>query len=115
MTRGEIYWADLVPRSASEQTGRRPMIVVSHDGFNRTTGWKSIIVVPISTSASQARRGPTVVELAGASTGLPKTSFAVCHQVTTLDRAKLTRKTGTLPPEFLLSVEEALKAAMDLD
>jgi mRNA interferase MazF len=115
MTRGEIYWADLVPRSGSEQTGRRPVIVVSSDGFNRTAGWKSIIVVPISTSASQARRGPTVVELPGASTGLPKTSFAVCHQVTTLDRAKLTRKAGTLPSEFLRSVEEALKAAMDLD
>lgn len=115
MNRGEIYWADLVPRSGSEQTGRRPVIIVSHDGFNRTAGWKSIIVVPISTSASQGRRGPTVVELPGGSAGLPKASFAVCHQVTTLDRAKLTRKAGTLPSEFLRRVEEALKAAMDLD
>jgi mRNA interferase MazF len=115
MIRGEIYWADLVPRSGSEQTGRRPVIVVSHDGFNRTLGWKSIIVVPISTSASRGRRGPTVVELPGASTGLPKASFALGHQVTTLDRAKLTRKAGTLPSEFLRRVEEALKAAMDLD
>ena len=72
MTRGEIYWADLVPRSGSEQTGRRPVIVVSSDGFNRTPGWMSIIVVPISTSGSQGGRGPTVVELPGASTGLPK-------------------------------------------
>ncbi len=115
MTRGEIYWADLVPRSGSEQTGRRPVIVISHDGFNRTPGWMSIIVVPISTSASQGRRGPTVVELPGASAGLSKTSFAVCHQVTTLDRAKLTRKAGALPAEFLRRVEEALRAAMDLD
>jgi len=115
MTRGEIYWAELVPRSGSEQTGRRPVIVVSQDGFNRTPGWMSIIVVPISTSASQGRRGPTVVELPGASAGLPKTSFALCHQVTTLDRAGLTRKAGTLPSEFLRKLEEALKAAMDLD
>jgi mRNA-degrading endonuclease toxin of MazEF toxin-antitoxin module len=35
--------------------------------------------------------------------------------VTTLDRAKLTRKAGTLPPEFLREVEVALKAAMDLE
>jgi mRNA-degrading endonuclease toxin of MazEF toxin-antitoxin module len=56
-----------------------------------------------------------VVELPGASTGLPKTSFAVCHQVTTLDRAKLTRKVGTLPSEFLRRVEEAIKAALDLE
>lgn len=115
MKRGEIYWADLVPRSGSEQTGRRPVIVVSHDGFNQTPGWRSIIVVPISTSTAQGARGPTVVAMPGASAGLPKASFAVCHQVTTLDRAKLTRKSGTLPPEFLREVEAALKAAMDLD
>jgi mRNA interferase MazF len=115
MNRGEIYWADLVPRSGAEQTGRRPVIVVSHDGFNRTPGWKSIIVVPISTSASQGKRGPTVVELPAGSTGLPKANFAVCHQVTTLDRAKLTRKAGTLSSEVLQRVGEALKASMDLD
>ena len=115
MKRGEVYWADLVPRSGSEQTGRRPVILVSHDGFNQTPGWRSIIVVPISTSSSQGNRGPTVVELSGGAAGLAKTSFAVCHQVTTLDRAKLTKRIGALPPELLRDVEEGLKAAMDLE
>lgn len=114
MRRGEVYWADLVPRSGSEQTGRRPVILVSHDGFNQTSSWRSIIVVPISTSTSQGRRGPTVVEIPGGAAGLPRACFAVCHQVTTLDRAKLTRKIGVLSPEILRVVEEALKAAMDL-
>ena len=40
--------------------------------------------------------------------GLPKTSFAICHQVTTLDRAKMTKRIGTLPPAFLHEVEEGL-------
>lgn len=115
MKRGEVFWADLVPRSGSEQTGRRPVILVSHDGFNETPAWRSVIVVPISTSASQGKRGPTVVELPGGAAGLPKTSFAVCHQVTTLDRAKLTKRIGVLPPESLREVEGGLKAAMDLD
>jgi hypothetical protein len=30
-----------------------------------------------------------------------KAGFAVCHQATTLDWAKLTRKAGTLPLELL--------------
>ena len=115
MKRGEGYWADLVPRSGSEQRGHRPVILLSHDGFNQTPAWRSIIVVPISTSASQGKRGPTVVELTGGTAGLPKASFAVCHQVTTLDRAKLKRKVGTLTPELLRELEEALKAVMDLD
>ena len=46
---------------------------------------------------------------------MPKASLAVCHQVTTLDRAKLTRKIGTLPSESMREVEGALKAAMDLE
>ena len=115
MKRGDVYWADLVPRSGSEQKGRRLVIVVPHDGFNQTAGWKSIIVVPISTSSSQGKRGPTVIELSGGAAGLPKTSFAVCYQVSTPDRAKLTKKVGSLPAEVLREVEEGLKAAMDLD
>jgi mRNA-degrading endonuclease toxin of MazEF toxin-antitoxin module len=39
----------------------------------------------------------------------------VCHQVTTLDRAKLTRRIGVLSPTLLASIEEGLKAALDLD
>lgn len=115
MKRGDVYWADLVPRSGSEQRGRRPVVVLSHDGFNQTPGWRSIIVVPISTSSKQGKRGPTVIELLGGTAGLPKTSFAVCHQVTTLDRAKLTKRVGSLSTEPLHEVEEGLKAAMDLD
>ena len=115
MKRGEVYWADLVPRSGSEQTGRRPVILVSHDGFNQTPGWRSIIVVPISTSSSQGKRGPTVIELSGETAGLPKRSFAVCHQVTTLDRAKLAKRLGVLSSESLREVEEGLRAAMDLE
>lgn len=115
MNRGEVYWADFAPRSGSEQAGRRPVIVISDDAFNQTPGWRSIIVVPVTTSSSQGRRGPTVVELSGGVAGLFRTSFAVCHQVTTLDRAKLTKRVGELPSEALRAVEDGLRAAMDLD
>ncbi len=115
MRRGEVFWADLVPRSGAEQAGRRPVIVVSHDGFNQTPGWRSIIVVPISSSSAQSRRGPTVVEIQGGIAGLTQTSVAVCHQVTTLDRAKITQRLGTLPPNYVRDLEAALKAALDLD
>lgn len=114
MRRGDVYWADLVPRSGSEQTGRRPVIVISHDGFNETPGWRSVIVIPISTSGAQARRGPSVVDLGRGIGGLPAQSFALCHQITTLDRSKLSRRIGTLPAPALTNVEEGLRAAMDL-
>ncbi len=114
MTRGELYWADLHPRSGAEQSGRRPVIVVSHDGFNAIPAWRSIIVVPLSTSARQARRGPTTVSLPRGVAGLRKESVALCHQVTTLDRSKLTVRIGALPRPYLEDVGLALRAAMDL-
>jgi mRNA-degrading endonuclease toxin of MazEF toxin-antitoxin module len=115
MKRGDVYWADLIPRSGSEPTGRRPVVLMSHDGFTQNPGWRSIIVVPISTSISQGKRGPTVVEIPGGVAGLSKARVAVCHQVTTLDRAKLTKRIGALSPDFMSDVEGGIKAAMDLD
>lgn len=114
MQRGDVYWADLTPRSGSEQRGRRPVIIVSHDGFNQTPSWRSIIVVPVSTSTAQARRGPTAIYLPQGSAGLERASIALCHQVTTLDRAKCTQQVGTLSSDLLQQIESGLKAALDL-
>jgi len=114
LKRGEVYWADLVPRSGSEQTGRRPVIVLSHDAFNQTPSWRSVIVVPLSTSQAQARRGPTAIPLPAGTGGLKKAGVALCHQVTTLDRSKLTSRIGALPPAVLQQIEEGLKAALGM-
>ena len=114
MRRGDVFWAELSPRSGSEQQGRRPVIVLSHDAFNDIPTWQSVIVIPCSTSGAQRRRGPTSVVLASGTGGLAEDSIAVCHQVTTLDRAKLTRKVGSLPPSVLRSVEDGLKVAVGL-
>jgi mRNA interferase MazF len=112
--RGEIYWADLAPRSGSEQMGRRPVVVVSHDGFNQTPAWRSIIVVPLSTSPAQQRRGPTAVQLSKGTAGLRRESVALCHQVTTLDRAKLVQRIGDLPAASLRRMNDGLRAALAL-
>jgi mRNA interferase MazF len=109
-----VFWADLRPRSGAEQRGRRPVIVVSNDGFNLTPSWRSVIIVPISTSEAQARRAPTTVLLPAGSARLRRPSVALCHQVTTLDRAKLTDRLGILPAELVARIDDALRAALDL-
>lgn len=114
MKRGDIYRATLAPRSGSEQQGDRPVIVISHDAFNQVATWRSVIVVPLSTSPAQARRGPTAVPLPAGAAGLKRDSVALCHQVTTLDRRKLSARLGTLPAPLLSQVGEALKIAQDL-
>jgi mRNA interferase MazF len=113
--RGDVFWAELRPRSGSEQRGRRPVIVISNDGFNLTPAWRSVIVIPVSTSEAQLRRGPTAVALAAGAGGLPRAGVAICHQVTTLDRGKLIERLGTLSDAALAAVESGLKAALDLN
>ena len=63
---------------------------------------------------AQAGRGPSAVLLPQGAAGLGKDSVALCHQVTTLDRSKLTQRIGELNSTELRKVEDGLKAAMDL-
>ena len=115
MKRGDVFLADLHPRSGSEQRGRRPVIVVSRDSFNLAAGWQSVIVVPCSTSSNQRRRGPTAAFLPGGVGGLETDSVALCHQITTLDRSKLIVHLGTLSSVEMTAVDEGILAAVDLD
>jgi mRNA interferase MazF len=114
MRRGEIWEAELRPRSGAEQSGRRPVLVISNDGFNEIEAWRSVVVVPFSTSDKQRARGPTAVPLKKGAGGLRKGSVAVCHQVTTLDRDKLVVRWGALDAGELAAVEDGLRAALDL-
>lgn len=114
MKRSDIYWADLFPRSGSEQKGRRPVVILSHDAFNQTPTWQSIIIVPLSTSEKQLRRGPTAIFISKTLTNLKEDSVALCHQITTLDRSKLTEKIGVLPLSALQEIEKGIRAAIDL-
>jgi mRNA interferase MazF len=114
MRRGEIWEAELRPRSGSEQSGRRPVLVISNDGFNEIDAWRSVVVVPCSTSDKQRARGPTAIPLKKGAGGLRKGSVVVCHQITTLDREKLITRWGALDASELAAVEAGLRAALDL-
>ena len=89
MVRGDVYWVELTPRSGAEQTGRRPCIVVSSDAFNLAVGWRSVTVVPLTTSERWLRVSPTTIVLQKGESNLPERCAAMVHQVTTIDRAKL--------------------------
>lgn len=115
MKRGEVYWANVAPRSGSEQQGMRPVILLSHDGFNNVTAWRSIIVIPVSTSERQAGRGPTAIALVAGEGGLAEASTVLCHQITTLDKSKLTTRIGVLSDKALARVEAGLCKAIGLE
>jgi len=114
MKRGEIYWANLRPRSGSEQSGRRPVLIISNDGLNCIENWRSVIVVPLSSSLMQVFRSPSIVLLLSGTAGLLKDSLVICHQVTTIDKGKISEKIGTLSKEKMKLVHDSLKKTLEV-
>ena len=101
--RGEIRWADLSPTKGREQTGLRPVLILSHDVFNERSG--TVIAVAI-TSQSQKAGFPLTLEL---KTGdLPRRSWAKISQVRTLSTERMGKLIGKLSQEELTRVIEGL-------
>lgn len=101
--RGDVLWAELDPTKGREQSGRRPVVVISHDVFNERSG--TVIAVAV-TSQPQRAGFPLTLELT--SGGLPKRSWVKISQVRTLSVERLGRRLGRVSPEELLRVVEGL-------
>jgi len=81
MRRGEIWLVGLDPAEGHEQKGRRPVLVISPDAFNRIT--KVPVVLPITSGGSFARTAGFAVSLTGA--GTHTTGVIRCDQPRALD------------------------------
>jgi mRNA-degrading endonuclease toxin of MazEF toxin-antitoxin module len=81
MTRGEIWLVALDPTLGHEQRGRRPVLIVSPEAFNRTT--KVPVVLPITGGGDFARAAGFAVSLHGA--GTTTTGVIRCDQPRALD------------------------------
>ncbi len=115
MRRGEIRMADLEPVRGSEANKRRPCVVVSNDGANRAAerlGRGVVTVVPVTTSVEQVY--PFQVALPRAQTRLPMDSKAQAEQVRSISVERMGEVVGTLPPELLESLDDALRLHLAL-
>jgi mRNA interferase MazF len=101
--RGEIRWADLSPGQGREQTGRRPVLILSHDVFNERSG--TVIAMAV-TSRPQQAGFPLTMEVV--SKGLPKRSWVKISQVRTLAVERIGKAIAVLPPEELARALEGL-------
>ena len=98
MKRGEIWLVALDPTHGHEQRGRRPVLVVSPEAFNRVTNVP--VVLPITSGGSFARTAGFAVPLAGAGT---KTAGVVrCDQPRALDlKARGGKKLESIPDTIM--------------
>jgi mRNA interferase MazF len=116
--RGEIYYARLDPTEGREQSGFRPVLVVSSDAINRQP--LVVAVVAGTDAANVARDYPTNVRVTARETGLPRDTVFLCFQLRSLDQArlsnpaKLPRAAGTMPSARMAEVDQALKQVLNL-
>jgi mRNA interferase MazF len=101
--RGEIRWADLNPVRGREQTGQRPVLILSCDIFNERSG--TVIAMAIT---SQAQRAGFPLTLELDSSDLPKRSWVKISQIRTLSVERIGKTLGKVSPEELSQIIDGL-------
>jgi mRNA interferase MazF len=91
----QVFLASLDPVQGSEQAGTRPVLVVSREQINQLL--PIVNVVPLTSQKSSQRKiYPNEVLLPAGTAGLRVASVALCYQLRTLDKRRLTRSLGEL-------------------
>ena len=101
--RGEVYWANLDPTKGHEQSGMRPVLVLSQDVFNDRSG---VVIAVALTSQPQKAGFPLTLPLS--SSALPKKSWVKISQIRTLSQERLEKRIAKISPEELDLVIEGL-------
>ena len=109
ISRGELYSACLDPVVGSEQGGIRPVLVIQNDVGNR---YSPTVIVLAVTGQMNKTRLPTHVPISCEGTGLVKDSVVLAEQIRTLDKRRLRERIGTLRPEVMDRVSEAVKISL---
>jgi mRNA interferase MazF len=115
MRRGEIRIVDLDPVRGAEANKRRPAVIVSNDGANSTAERLAggvVTVVPATSNTEHVH--PFQVLLRASETGLDRDCKAQAEQVRSVAVERIGHRIGVLPPELLISLDEALRLHLAL-
>jgi mRNA interferase MazF len=115
MRRGDVVWVDLDPARGGEADKRRPAVIVSNDGANRTAerlGRGVVTVVPVTSNTEQVY--PFQVLLPAARCGLAHDSKAHAEQIRSVARDRIGDVTGQLPADLLEELDRALRLHLAL-
>jgi mRNA interferase MazF len=115
--RGHIYFVNLNPTHGREQTGYRPVLVVSSDAINRQP---LVVTVVVGTDARNVQRDyPTNVRVTADETGLPLDTVFLCFQLRSLDHSRFMNPVtqqpnlaGKMPDPRMADVDKALRMTL---
>jgi mRNA interferase MazF len=109
LKRGEVWWADLGPFRAREQTGRRPVVVWQSNTLTRIL--QSVLVVPLTTNLDRANLAGTAL-VSASSDGLPEDSVALAFQMRAVPTRALQSKIRDRSEHELAELELATDEAL---
>jgi mRNA interferase MazF len=109
---GQVFWLSF-GGSGSEPAGRRPVVVIQHDRFNRTA--LCTTVVAAVTSNLRLAAIPGNVRLRKGEAGLGRASVVNVTQIRTVDRGRLREPVGRLGPARLREVLEGTALVLGVE
>ena len=98
---GDVVWVSLLGRG-SAPAGRRPVVVIQHDRFNRTS-LATAVVVAVTSKLKYAAL-PGNVRLRKGEAGLSRPSVVNVTQLATVDRAQLGPRLGRVASSRLAEI-----------
>lgn len=107
--RGDIWWLDWDPPRGSEQSGRRPALIVQNDVGNRYS--TNTIVVAITRTR---RSNPVIVPIPASQSGLQHDSYIHAGQVLTVDKSRLLSRIGQASAGIMGEVNQAIRISLDV-
>ena len=108
--RGEIWLGDLHPTRGREQSGRRPVLVLSADFFNAGPA-DLIVILPLT---STLRDIPLHVRISKGEGGARRDSAILCEAIRSISKDRLVSRWGILSSEAIAEVEDRLRILLDL-
>lgn len=109
MKQGEIWYADLEPVKGSEQSGKRPVVIVSGPTMNAAL--PIIIVCPL-TSVIKNIKGCVVIQR-NQTNNLKKDSEILVLQIRTVSRNRLSKRIGNITTHQLELIKAGINIYLD--
>lgn len=109
--RGDVVRAARDPVEGSEQAGDRPVLVISPDFINERS---PVVLVAAITSQKIDRLYSFEAMIEPPDGGLGKKSKVMLMHVRSIDKRRIVHNYGSVSPETMGQVEEALKIATGL-
>lgn len=107
-----VALTELDPTRGSEQSGQRPVLVVSNEDFNQAM--PSLTVLPLTSTVRSLY--PSEVALARGQGGLRLDSIAMAHQIRTISKDRVRAVWGYIDDEQIRqAVQAAIKDHLDLE